>query len=325
MPRKCFIPSFDSWLREKYTKKHKQCIKNARSLVDIEPPKSILKFNKSKECLKKAKRIHEDNIKLFNRIHYIKKHHGSTDNINHYKPFRSKFQPQMLQRERELQKSNCDLCKRISKARSLVDTRREVELGLVKKRFKAKTSISQATLKEYMEILHFKEVSLMVKLLRPKIFLDLFVKKVSPMGRIVIQLYTEACPEFVLQFVRMCARRQKSRLKFIRIFPQLWIEGEISVAQHVLNAPGFLFDMNCLDHGQSRGILSFAKSYLQGFPRGLSNFTISFKEMRLLNGLRVPFGVVSQGLKILDCLQEFGTKNGKMKKDVVVVNCGVIY
>ncbi|XP_065362232.1 uncharacterized protein LOC135955794 [Calliphora vicina] len=328
MPRKSFIPPVDPWERKKLTDIHKRNIKNARSLIDLKPPKlfacTYLRVPKLKDDFIATKRILKENIQLLTKLNYIQRNHGFTENINKCVSIKSSHLIRLTKRLHEIEKDNCKLGKRILKAKSSVDTRRGLEeLRVQRKHNHTKSSISQATLQEYRDVINLQEPSLIGKLLRPKVFIDLYVKNVRPLGRIVIQLYTEACPEFVLEFMRLCSYRNLDMLKVIRIFPLLWLEAELSVPDDVLSCPGFMYNMHCLDHGQGSGVLSFAKSYLNGFPPGLLNFSISFKALSVLNGERVPFGVICQGLKVLYCLQDYGTKNGKTKKDIVIANCGV--
>ncbi|XP_037811112.1 uncharacterized protein LOC119603215 [Lucilia sericata] len=327
MPRKSFVPPVDPWERKKLDEIHQKNLKNARSLVDFKPPKifasTYLRVPKLKDDFVATRRILKDNIHLLTKLNCIQKTHGFTDNVNKIIPIKSNHFIRLSKRLKEIEEDNHKLGKRILKAKSSMDTRRGMEELRALRRNNIKSTISQATMREYMEAVNCHEPYLMGKLLRPKVFIDLYVKNVRPLGRIVIQLYTEACPELVLEFVRLCSYRNTDLLKFIRIFPLLWIEGELCVPENVLNCPGFLYNMHCLDHGMGPGVLSFAKCYLNGFPPGLLNFSISFKALSVLNGERVPFGVVSQGLKVLDCLQDYGTKNGKTKKDIVVVNCGM--
>lgn len=328
--RRSFLIPVDTWTRKKLFCKHKQFLKNARCRINLKPVRmmanTFLRVDRLKLDYLASKRILNDNITLLTKINNIQRNRGFTNNYNEAKGVWPTGYHRSCQRVREIEKANFKFGCRLLAMRSSLYSRlnsgvsREAEMRTLKEN----TFVIPANImRKYSALISTQETSMWYKLLRPKIFIDLYVKNIRPLGRIIIQLYTEACPALVLQFVRLCHSQASAQWKFIRIFPILWIEGELVVPKDTLTEPGFEYNMNTLDHGHGSGILSFAKSYTLGFPEGLLNFSISFKELPVLNGERIPFGIVTNGLKVLDCLQDYGTKNGKTKKTIEVVNCGI--
>lgn len=186
-------------------------------------------------------------------------------------------------------------------------------------------AIPQHVLQRY-DHLQFLDTSLLRKLLRPKIFLDVEVREERPLGRVVIQLFTEACPEIVMQFVRICSMENANRFRFTRLYPPLWLEGELLLDDsNALTIPNIEHDPNAINHGSAAGILSFPSRYLRGSKYRFISFTVSFKPADVLNGKRIAFGRIRRGQNVLDTLQAFDvTRNGRPVKDVVVTSCGLL-
>ncbi|XP_050325884.1 uncharacterized protein LOC126756685 [Bactrocera neohumeralis] len=179
-------------------------------------------------------------------------------------------------------------------------------------------------LKRYQDITVSTDEGMLRRLLRPRIFFDLEVKGIRPLGRIVIQLFTEACPEVVLEFVRMCTTENGERMSFTRLFPPMWLEGELALTDNkTLTAHSIEHDTTVLDHGSGAGVLSFPSRYVRGSKRRFLSFSISFKPLKVLNGKRIAFGRVRRGLWILDAVQDYGTNSGKPQRDIIVTSCGM--
>ncbi|XP_053962401.1 uncharacterized protein LOC128865977 [Anastrepha ludens] len=184
--------------------------------------------------------------------------------------------------------------------------------------------IPQHVIKRYQDLTVSNDEPMLRRLLRPRVFFDLEVKGLRPLGRIVIQLFTEACPEVVLEFVRMCTAENSERMSFTRLFPPLWLEGELALTDNkTLTAPNIEHDTNVLDHGCGAGVLSFPSRYVRGSKRRFLSFSISFKPLQVLNGKRIAFGRVRRGFWILDTVQDYGTNSGKPQRDIIVTSCGM--
>ncbi|XP_023298417.2 probable inactive peptidyl-prolyl cis-trans isomerase-like 6 [Lucilia cuprina] len=172
-----------------------------------------------------------------------------------------------------------------------------------------------------------KNSKLLEKLLRPNIFLDLQTSKEKPLGRLVIQLFTEACPEVVLQFVRTCLSKQHNRFIITRLLFPLWLEAELLLFddKNALTSNNIEHDPMVINHGTSSGILSFPSRYLHGSKLRFITFTVSFTPIDVLNGKRIAFGIIRCGQNVLESLQSFEvTRSGKPCRNIAVSACGVV-
>lgn len=179
-------------------------------------------------------------------------------------------------------------------------------------------------MESYKDFINTSEQSLLMKLFRPIIYIELRAITMKYLGRITMELYTEACPELILQFVRICRNRELRNWIFPRIFNELWIEGELLVDRQILHTPGFPHTLDCIDHSVGPGVMSFSQDFLYGFPAGHLNFTISLKPLATLRDKRLPFGRVVKGLKVLESLQAFGSKNGRIRQNFEIIDSGVL-
>ncbi|XP_061397836.1 uncharacterized protein LOC133333536 [Musca vetustissima] len=179
----------------------------------------------------------------------------------------------------------------------------------------------------YRQLPFIRTPSMLMKLLRPQIFLELQLSSGQALGRLVIQLFTEACPEIVLQFVRICLSQQAERFKFSRILLHLWLEGELHLMdKHALTMPNIEHDPMAINHGSAAGILSFPSRYLRGSKFRFISFSVSFKPIDVLNGKRIAFGKVRRGQHVLQQLQQNceTADNGRPLKEIYVTTCGVL-
>ncbi|XP_061396584.1 uncharacterized protein LOC133332219 [Musca vetustissima] len=220
---------------------HTKSIANAQSLIDVKPTKMLattfLNMNKLKDDFKASKRILKDNIQLLKRINYIQRNHGKTECYNKYQGQKRAYLENVNRQRERIQKENFELGCRLLKITSTMDTHERVKQSkdLIEREEKQPSPpLDEAMLSAYMEVALVKEREMMEQLLRPKIYLDLGVKNIRHLGRFVIQLYTEACPDLVLQFVRLCTHNMCDQIQFIRIFPLLWLELELAVENEIL-------------------------------------------------------------------------------------------
>lgn len=160
------------------------------------------------------------------------------------------------------------------------------------------------------------------RLFRPRVYFDVFLNDQRLLGRIIIQLYTEAAPLVVLQIVRACMCKNPWFV-IKRIFPDLWVDVELPLEKRSPLREMLEYNGNAIDHGKHGYVLSFSKDYLNGFQDYL-NFSIAVRPLRVLNGRRVGFGRVIQGQSIIDSLQEHGTKNGKLLRMVEFSDFGFL-
>lgn len=160
------------------------------------------------------------------------------------------------------------------------------------------------------------------RLFRPRVYFDVYLKDQRLLGRIIIQLYTEAAPLVVLQIVRACMCKNPW-FAIHRIFPDLWVDIELPLEKRSPLRQQLEYNANAIDHGKYGYVLSFSKDYLNGFQDYL-HFSIAVRPLRVLNGRRVGFGRVIQGQSIVDCLQDHGTKHGKLLRIVEFSDFGFL-
>lgn len=161
------------------------------------------------------------------------------------------------------------------------------------------------------------------ELLRPIIYFEMAVRPNHPLGRICIQLYTEVSPEVVLEFVRLATENDVQAHKFTRIFPDLWLEGQL-MPQSKDALKNHHDHPSPLDARRTKGLLSYSWDHRQRFPNGLLVYTISFKTLAAMPLKRVCFGVVLKGLRLLEICRDFGTRRGKPTKGIEIVKCGLL-
>lgn len=178
----------------------------------------------------------------------------------------------------------------------------------------------------YQSMPFIKSPRILGKLLRPEIFLDLLVGHSRPLGRLVVQLFTESCPEIVSQFVRICLAQRNECFRFVRIFPHLWLEGELQLLDNkALTIPNIEHDPRAINHGSSAGILSFPSRYLRGSKFRRISFSISYKPIEVFNGKRIAIGKIRRGQHVLDRMTNFPVhSNGKPVKEIMVTSCGLV-
>ncbi|EDW04391.1 GH22509, partial [Drosophila grimshawi] len=158
---------------------------------------------------------------------------------------------------------------------------------------------------------------------RPHIYFDIHMRDARALGRIVVELCTEAAPLVVLHLMRCCLCDMHKKFLIRRLFPNLWLDVTLQDNGSVELHQPLEYDAKIVDHGASSYVLSFSKDHLQGFRHHMS-FSISFRPLSVVNGSRVGFGHVVKGRRILDCLQSYGTKNGKLNRSIIFTSCGVL-
>ncbi|KAH8269438.1 hypothetical protein KR018_002967 [Drosophila ironensis] len=180
-------------------------------------------------------------------------------------------------------------------------------------------------LHRYESVMDTCDVGILCKLLRPQIYLDIAVRDTRIQGRLCIQLFTEACPQVVLEFMRICTQRRNRAIAFTRAVSPIWLEGRIAMdPDRNVKLTNIEHDFEVLNHGVDPGILSFPSRYVRGNTRTAVNFTISFKPLSILNGRRIAFGKVRKGLQLLEKIQD-AIGHLPMSHDMVVLtDCGVL-
>uniref|UniRef100_A0A0A1WDF9 Peptidyl-prolyl cis-trans isomerase cypE n=1 Tax=Zeugodacus cucurbitae TaxID=28588 RepID=A0A0A1WDF9_ZEUCU len=173
-------------------------------------------------------------------------------------------------------------------------------------------------------ILNLPETGIQLqRLLRPVIFMDLELKALRPVGRVLIQLYTEASPQVVLEFIRLARNNSADSLFITRVFPSLWLEGELKLPPESHTHRKHEFDTRSLNHTNHGGIISYSRENISGIESDRLSFAISFRPLPAANSKRIAFGRIVGGLKYLYELQDYGTKNGKPTRKICISKCGL--
>ncbi|XP_037906257.1 uncharacterized protein LOC119648559 [Hermetia illucens] len=174
---------------------------------------------------------------------------------------------------------------------------------------------------------------------RPRVFLELGVENGNILGTIVLSLYLELMPITVTNFVALCenfkTKANENRKNGIphlagspihRIFPDLYFEGGDILTGHggtgmAARGVDFYPEHMEIPHDHE-GTISMSVT-----PDGRINslFAISFRPLELLKGKRPAFGRVVKGLKLLETIKSYGTKNGKPKQKILITRCGLIH
>ncbi|XP_017070509.2 uncharacterized protein LOC108107473 [Drosophila eugracilis] len=180
-------------------------------------------------------------------------------------------------------------------------------------------------LHRYESLMDKCDVGILCKLLRPQIYLDIEVREARIEGRLTIQLFTEACPQVVLEFMRVCTQRRKGAILFSRALAPIWMEGRLAMnPQRSTEVANIEHDFEVLNHGVDAGILSFPSRYVRGNARKAVNFTISFKPLSILNGRRIAFGKVRKGMQVLEKIQAAIGHLPMSHKMIQLTDCGVL-
>ncbi|XP_037716458.1 uncharacterized protein LOC119551270 [Drosophila subpulchrella] len=180
-------------------------------------------------------------------------------------------------------------------------------------------------LHRYESLMDQCDVGILCKLLRPQIYLDLEVREARIQGRLTIQLFTEACPQVVLEFMRICTQNKSNSIVFTRALAPIWMEGRLAMdKKRGSEVTNIEHDFEVLNHGVDAGILSFPSRYVRGSSRKAVNFTISFKPLSILNGRRIAFGKVCKGMQLLERIQGAIGHLPMSHKMIELTDCGVL-
>ncbi|XP_073839316.1 uncharacterized protein [Musca autumnalis] len=311
--------------------KHRQRIKEAKALIDHKPPVlhvgNFSRFSKMKGDVTTFVERNKANAELLVHLNEIFRTRGVTDAFRTTETaLAASNLPVRLREKHKIEMENMEMGKRILCTQGELDTwQNESKLRKSNERKPAKFVVPHGILKKYSQLKLPQDHEKLKVFLRPKVWFELEVKNIRPLGRIVVQLYTEAAPGVVLEFIKLCSSAEhKQRLSFVRLFPSLWLEGNLKLADRTLIAKSLEYDKRAMDHGKFAGVLSFSLAHLKHHKKGLFYFAISFKPLGVLNGRRIGFGRVVEGLKALNSIEVYGSKNGKLTKEIVVSKCGVV-
>jgi cyclophilin family peptidyl-prolyl cis-trans isomerase len=152
-------------------------------------------------------------------------------------------------------------------------------------------------------------------------------------GNIKVQLTFDKTPGTVGNFVALAQGNLENAVKkqgqpyynglnFHRVIPDFMIQGGCPQGTGTGN-PGYKFDDEFhpeLKHNQP-GILSMANA---GPGTNGSQFFITHVPTPWLDGKHVVFGSVSDGLEVVTAIERCGSKDGRCRQKIEIVDCGQI-
>uniref|UniRef100_A0A6P4FB65 Uncharacterized protein LOC108049615 n=1 Tax=Drosophila rhopaloa TaxID=1041015 RepID=A0A6P4FB65_DRORH len=315
----------------KMWRQHRERVKEAITKVDAEAPNfqaaRVTGVNNLRDEAQVFMRRTKANIQLLVEISRTMRTHGAINPFRYEVVHAVSTIPNALLNLERLERDNRDFGRRIMEVKSEVDSGlldKRMPVGRISAPAAPLELPSQAMAKyEAFSIPLPESDAELRRLFRPRIFFEIYLKDARPLGRIVVQLYTEAAPLVVLQLIKSCMCNQHSKFLVKRLFPNLWLETDLLLSPESLLHQPLEYDAKVIDHGASSYVLSFSKAYVKGFSDHLS-FAISFKPLTVVNGSRVGFGRIVKGSKICECIQSYGTKNGKLSRGLQFTSCGLL-
>jgi len=151
-------------------------------------------------------------------------------------------------------------------------------------------------------------------------------------GRIVFELFTDLCPKTCENFRLICAGAGDSLSQGLsyanslihRVVAGGWIQGGDITGRHggqglSIYGPVFPDESYGVKHDKA-GILGMAS---RGPHQNHSQFYITFGPCGYLDGHKVAFGRVVDGMRVVRVIGKLETANERPAKDVVITECGV--
>ncbi|XP_005154736.2 probable inactive peptidyl-prolyl cis-trans isomerase-like 6 [Melopsittacus undulatus] len=164
------------------------------------------------------------------------------------------------------------------------------------------------------------------------VYLEIAIEE-QPIGRLLFELFSDACPRTCENFRALCVGGAKSRYDgreltyknslFHRIVKNGWIQGGDIISGkgdqgESIYGPTFE-DESFSVHHKGRGILGMAN---KGRHTNASQFYITFQPSPYLDKKYVAFGQLIEGTEVLQRLEAVPTDNESPKVPCKITNCG---
>ncbi|XP_051565733.1 RANBP2-like and GRIP domain-containing protein 5/6 isoform X1 [Myxocyprinus asiaticus] len=159
----------------------------------------------------------------------------------------------------------------------------------------------------------------------PVVFFSIAVDD-EPIGRITMELFTHIVPKTAENFRALCTGEKGFGFQnsiFHRIVPDFMCQGGDITDQDGTGGKsifGAKFEDECFDvRHTGPGLLSMAN---HGRDTNCSQFFITLKKAEHLDFKHVAFGFVKDGMDVVKKMGELGTKEGKPRKKITIIDCG---
>ncbi|XP_050525693.1 uncharacterized protein LOC126896718 [Daktulosphaira vitifoliae] len=314
-------------------------VDNAKPKIDNKAPilniGAYYQIGKIEQNAMQLAKIEDENFKLIRNINILNRTKGKTDC---YKPVSmdnktNNFESIIL-RNRKIYRDNIELLSKIVNAKSQISTdellkhQREHSKRL---KFLSKYSknYGKSKMREIDPLISKITIPKDIQIKNSRIFMDIQDLSINKMiGRINIILYDSIVPITVQKFKKLYFEHAKysyNVTQIFRIVPDLFCLG--GNIQFLNGFEGLSFhDNNFTDENYVLshclpGVLS-----MYNIEENLNNsqFLITFKPLKTLDGHNVVFGRITNGLRILRMIENLGLPSGKTKHKVIIKRCGIL-
>ena len=145
----------------------------------------------------------------------------------------------------------------------------------------------------------------------------------TTLGTITIELFSDAAPKTVENFIKLAESGFYNGTKFHRVIKDFMIQGgdpnskDDDWANDGTGGPGYAFEDEFNEHKVVRGVLAMANSGPN--TNGSQFFVVTADATPWLDGKHTVFGRVVQGMEVIDKIESVATnKNDHPLEDVVV-------
>lgn len=161
-----------------------------------------------------------------------------------------------------------------------------------------------------------------------KVFMDVEADG-KKLGRMIFEIYSQYLPYTSVNFINLCKGITKDgktysykNTKFHKIIPGMLTQGgKISEENNITYYGNKFSHENYLIGHQEPGIISMVNDE---FSTNGSQFFITTSDCSWLDGKNVAFGKISEGIEVLNEIEQCGNIDGTPLSEVVITDCGVL-